>query len=50
MTEEEFEKLKPGDRVRIGRLRTKEMNELGVMDHWLGKVMTVAERWDSESI
>ena len=44
MTKEEFEKLKPGDKVRIVRMRVFGMNRMGEMDKWLGKVMTVRER------
>lgn len=44
MTKEEFEKLKAGDKVRIVRVRVFGMNDMGKMDKWLGKVMTVRER------
>lgn len=44
MTKKEFEKLKPGDKVRIVRERVVGMNYMGEMDKWLGKVMTVRER------
>lgn len=44
MTREEFEKLKQGDKVRIVRKRVFGMNNMGEMDKWLGKVMTVKER------
>ena len=43
MTKKEFEKLKPGDKVRIVRERVFGMNDMGEMDKWLGKVMTVKE-------
>ena len=43
MTKKEFEKLKPGDKVKIVRERVAGMNCLGYMDKWLGKVMTVKE-------
>lgn len=39
---EEFEKLKPGDKVRIVSKKTGSGWDLeGLMDKWLGKVMTV---------
>lgn len=41
MTEEEFKKLKPGDKVRIVKKRVAGMNIAGEMDKWLGTVMTV---------
>lgn len=41
MTEEEFKKLKPGDKVRIVKKRVAGMNMAGEMDKWLGTVMTV---------
>lgn len=41
MTEEEFKKLKPGDKVRIVKKRVAGMNMDGEMDKWLGTVMTV---------
>lgn len=44
MTKEEFEKLKPGDKVKIVRKRVSGMNNMGEMDKWLGKIMTVKER------
>lgn len=50
MTEKEFEKLKPGDKVRIVSERMDGMNMSGEMDKWLGKVMTVRERWNKDSI
>ena len=50
MTKKEFERLKEGDKVRIVHKRTDGMNQMGDMDHWLGKVMTVAGRWDSGGI
>ena len=30
-----------GDKVKIVNDRTRGMNEIGLMDHWLGKVMTI---------
>ena len=40
----EFNKLKPGDKVRIVSEKTGELwNPAGFMDKWLGKVMTVRE-------
>ncbi len=50
MTEKEFNKLKPGDKVRIVNYRTNRMNSSGKMDKWLGKVMTVRERLDELTI
>lgn len=45
MERKEFEKLKPGDKVRIVSEATgKWWNAVGLMDKWLGKVMTVHER------
>ena len=44
MTEKEFSKLKPGDKVQIVSKRVFGMNVMGYMDKWLGKVMTVKER------
>lgn len=44
MTEKEFKKLKPGDKVKIVSERVVGMNVMGYMDKWLGKVMTVKER------
>ena len=44
MTQEEFEELKPGDKVKIVSERVFGMNCMGLMDKWLGKVMTVKER------
>lgn len=42
MTQEEFNTLKPGDKVRIVKKKTgKKWNDKGLMDKWLGKVMTV---------
>lgn len=42
MTQEEFNTLKPGDKVRIVKERTKDYwNSMGLMDKWLGQVMTV---------
>lgn len=50
MTEKEFNKLKPGDKVRIVSERVDGMNMSGEMDKWLGKVMTVRGRWNEYSI
>lgn len=50
MTEKEFKKLKPGDKVQIVRKRVGGMNISGEMDKWLGKVMTVRRRWGNDSI
>lgn len=50
MTREEFEKLKPGDKVRIVSERVGGMNTSGKMDKWLGKVMTVRGRRNESSI
>lgn len=45
MTQEEFNTLKPGDKVRIVKEKTGDAwNRDGLMDKWLGKVMTVRER------
>lgn len=42
MERKEFEKLKPGDKVRIVSKKTGEhWNSAGLMNKWLGKVMTV---------
>lgn len=47
MTEKEFKKLKPGDKVKIVSKRTKSENgrdrwsSFGGMDKYLGKTMTV---------
>ena len=38
-------KYKVGDKVRIVDHRTGRMNILGEMDKWLGKVMTIRERF-----
>ena len=44
MERKEFEKLRPGDKVRIVSKKTGEhWNRLGLMDKWLGKIMTVRE-------
>ena len=44
MKRKDFKKLKPGDKVRIVSKKTGEYwNSLGLMDKWLGKVMTVRE-------
>lgn len=44
MTQEEFEELKPGDKVKIVSERVFGMNCMGLMDKWLGKAMTAKER------
>lgn len=36
-------KFNPGDRVVIARKREDHWNNGGLMDHWLGKVMTIRE-------
>lgn len=42
MTQEEFNTLKPGDKVRIVKEKTGyNWNVNGLMDKWLGEVMTV---------
>lgn len=42
MTQKEFEALKPGDKVRIVKEKGADgWNLDGLMDKWLGKVMTV---------
>ena len=44
MTQEEFSALKPGDKVRIVKEKTGfSWNRAGLMDKWLGQVMTVRE-------
>lgn len=44
MKKKDFKKLKPGDKVRIRSEKTGWWwNSLGLMDKWLGKVMTVRE-------
>lgn len=49
MTKQEFEQLKPGDKVLICDHKDNhfQWNWSGKMDKWLGKVMTVKERDDS---
>lgn len=50
MTEKEFKKLKPGDKVKIVSKKTKSedgtkygcWNTVGLMDRWLGRTMTVS--------
>lgn len=42
MTQEEFNTLKPGDKVRIVKEKLwHDWDNEGLMDKWLGKVMTV---------
>lgn len=44
MTQEEFNTLKPGDKVRIAKEKTGfGWNCEGLMDKWMGEVMTVRE-------
>ena len=44
MTQEEFSTLKPGDKVRIVKEKVGGVwNDEGMMDKWMGKVMTVRE-------
>lgn len=44
MTQEEFSTLKPGDKVRIAKEKTGfGWNCEGLMDKWMGEVMTVRE-------
>lgn len=44
MNIEDFDMLRPGDKVRIVSKKTGEQwNRLGLMDKWLGKIMTVRE-------
>lgn len=48
MNKQEFEKLKPGDKVRIvSKKNGGSWNSAGLMDKWLGKVMTVCARYGS---
>lgn len=35
-------KYKVGDKVRIVKNRTENMNSFGEMDEWLGKIMTIS--------
>lgn len=44
MTVEEYDSLMPGDQVRIVASRVRGMNSDGLMDKWLGQVMTVDMR------
>lgn len=50
MTEEEFNKLKRGDMVRIVKKCTDRMNKHGAMDKWLGKVMTVRNAVNNDCV
>ena len=48
MNSKEFEKLKPGDKVRIvSKKNGGPWDSAGLMDKWLGKVMTVCARYGS---
>lgn len=56
MTEKEFKELKPGDKVKIVSKKTKGKDgsgywdNLGIMDKWLGRVMTVKSIAISDSL
>lgn len=46
MKRKDFKKLKPGDKVRIVSEKTgAQWNILGLMDKWLGKIMTVRKNF-----
>lgn len=50
MTVEEYDSLMPGDQVRIVASRVRGMNSDGLMDKWLGQVMTVDRRCTDNSL
>lgn len=46
----EFKDLKPGDKIVIVENRTWGMNDMGLMDKWLGQTVTVKEIGNGTSV